>query len=491
MACGKTEAARLTRYAEAARFSRGQHERKRIMLHFGLEWLIGDLLYAGLLTTLCLTVFWKPIVGVYYLVPLIPMQTIRYRLNAFPLGESMVGLVLVAVLMGLWRHKQPLLLKTPWNRMMWFYLGFTYVSLVWGALYLGTDLPMFPGEERLRYWQEYATMLALFFVVAATVKNARQIKLVLLLMCVSVFLLDHNFWETVSDRDFSSFSSDLRDEGGMGYAGVNGLAAFEAQFAIFLLATWGCLRGLRAKIACLSLAGYSAICLMYSLSRGGYAAFLAGWVVLGVLRQRILLVLLLAFLMVWTTIVPNAVKMRVDMTYNQDTGEIDHSAEVRVDMWEDAMALFATSPVLGTGFYTYAFMHRVMGASGGFYQDTHNFFVKVLLETGVIGMLVFLYLLLRFFWVGFRFSRRAKDPFFAALGLGLAGWVATCGVANFFGDRWTFLQVNGYMWVLAGLLGRAMVLDSHPKLPSEPEPGAQQPLGTGLKRAQWFAEAFA
>ena len=24
--------------------------------------------------------------------------------------------------------------------------------------------------------------------------------------------------------------------------------------------------------------------------------------------------------------------------------------------------------------------------------------------------------------------------------------------ANFFGDRWTFLQVNGYMWVLAGLL---------------------------------------
>ena len=456
-------------------------------MHFGLEGTIGYLLYAGMLAVLCLTVFWKPIIGIYYLVPLIPLQTIRYRLNEFPLGGSMIGLTLLAVFIGLWRHKEPLLLKTPWNRMVWLYLGFTYLSLVLGAFYLDSDLPFFPGEKRLGYWQEYATMLALFFAVAATVKNGRQMKVILLLMCLAVFLLDRNFWETVKDRDYSTFSDDMRDTGGMGYAGSNGLAAFEAQFAIFLLCMSGCLRNVRAKIGCLALAGYSVLCLMYSFSRGGYAAFLAGWVVLGVMRQRILLVLLLVFLLVWTAVVPNAVKMRVDMTYDENSGEIDHSAQLRVEMWDDAMALFASSPVLGTGFYTYAFMHRVLE-----YEDPHNFFVKVLLETGIIGMLIFLWLLLRFFWVGFRFSRRARDPFFAALGLGLAGWVATSAVANFFGDRWTFLQVNGYMWVIAGLVARAMALESQSPQPAEATQDSREETGkVESPLMAWFGEAFA
>jgi O-antigen ligase len=457
------------------------------MMHFGLEWAIGYVLYAGMLAVLCLTIFWKPIVGIYYLAPLIPLQTIRYRLNEFPFGGSMVGLVLLAIFIGLWRRKEPMLLKTPCNRTVWFYLGFTYVSLVLGAVYLGTDLPFFPGEKRLGYWMEYATMLALFFASAATLKNARQMKILLLLICVSVFLLDRNFWETVRDRDYSTFSNDLRDEGGMGYAGSNGLAAFEAQFAIFLVAMWGCLRNWKAKIGCLALAGYSVLCLMYSLSRGGYAAFLAGWVFLGVVRQRVLLVLLLAFLLVWTAVVPNAVHERVDMTYDESSGEMDHSAQVRVEMWDDAMTLFASSPLLGTGFYTYAFMHRV-----GEYSDTHNFFVKVLMETGIVGMLIFLWLLLRLFWMGFSFSWRARDPFFAALGLGLAGWVVTSAVANFFGDRWTFLQVDGYLWIIAAMVARGMLLESQPERQAETERDTASLTGKVAPPLMvWFGEAFA
>jgi len=455
-------------------------------MHFGLEGTVGYALYAGMLAALCLSIFWKPITGIYYLVPLIPLQTIRYRLNEFPLGGSMIGLILLAGFIGLRRRKEPMALKTPWNRMMWFYIGFTYLSLVLGAFYLDRDLPFFPGETRLGYWQEYVTMLMLFFAVAANVKNARQMKVVLVLMCASVFLLDRNFWETVKGRDFSTYSDDLRETGGMGYAGVNGLAAFEAQFAIFLLCMSGCLRGLRAKIGCLALAGYSVMCLMYSLSRGGYAAFLAGWVFLGVMRQRALLILLLAFLLAWTAVVPNAVKMRVDMTYDENSGEIDQSAQLRVSMWDDAMTLFASSPILGTGFYTYAFMHRVLE-----YQDTHNFFVKVLLETGIIGMLIFLWLLLRFFWMGFRFSGRARDPFFAALGLGLAGWVVTSSVANFFGDRWTFLQVNGYLWVVAGLAARAMVLEAQPQQIEHKQDTKDETVKVESPRASWFEEVFA
>jgi len=78
----------------------------------------------------------------------------------------------------------------------------------------------------------------------------------------------------VSDRDFSSYSNDLHGEGGsMGYAGANGLAAFASQASAFLLALAAFERKKWVLAGYYGLAAFSAIVLMYSLSRGGYAAF--------------------------------------------------------------------------------------------------------------------------------------------------------------------------------------------------------------------------
>jgi O-antigen ligase len=104
-------------------------------------------------------------------------------------------------------------------------------------------------------------------------------------------------------------------------------------------------------------------------------------------------------------------------------------------------------------------MHRV-----GNYEDTHNFFLKLLVETGIFGLALFLWLLGKTFRVGLAFSRRAKDPVSASLGLGLAGWLVTAFVANMFGDRWNYLQVCGYLWVIAGMVAQAMkVEDAEPE----------------------------
>jgi putative inorganic carbon (HCO3(-)) transporter len=85
--------------------------------------------------------------------------------------------------------------------------------------------------------------------------------------------------------------------------------------------------------------------------------------------------------------------------------------------------------------------------------------VKVLVEMGIAGFILFLWLLARILGQGFRLFRRAQDPFFKSLGLGVVGWLVCAVVANLFGDRWTFLQVNGYMWVIAGLVCRAYELE--------------------------------
>jgi hypothetical protein len=51
--------------------------------------------------------------------------------------------------------------------------------------------------------------------------------------------------------------------------------------------------------------------------------------------------------------------------------------------------------------------------------------------------------------------------------------VVCAAVANFFGDRWHFLQVNGYMWVVAGLVARGWLLTEAEESPTDEETGEE------------------
>src|SRR5262249_23682628 len=156
--------------------------------------------------------------------------------------------------------------------------------------------------------------------------------------------LDKSFWNTVSDKEFSTYSEESHEEGGgMGYAGGNGLAAFTAQAATFLLALAGYERKRWMRYGYYGFAVFSALCLMYSLSRGGYAAFFVGWAVIGLLKQRKLLVVLCVLLFTWTMIVPAAVQQRIEMTYNPTSGTLDHSSATRLSLWNNAMDVFSNN----------------------------------------------------------------------------------------------------------------------------------------------------
>ena len=315
------------------------------MINFGLEGFLGEGLYFLAIVVICYSMFKRPMAGLYVLVPLIPLQTIRYRLNEYPLGGSLVGILLLAVMIGLQMKRKSPFAKTPWNILLLTYCGFTFISLCLGSLYLKMPLPFLSGNDaRFSDWREYILMPLFLFVVAAAVENRKQITILILLMCLGGLALDKSYWSTIADRDFSAYSDDLRDAGAMGYAGVNGLAAFEAQFAAFLVALATFERKRLLKYGYYILTLLSCVCLMFSLSRGGYAALMAGFLFLGLVRQRKLLLLMVLFGLVWGSVVPNAVRERITMTYDDKNGGLDHSSETRVDLWEDAMKVFESEP---------------------------------------------------------------------------------------------------------------------------------------------------
>lgn len=190
--------------------------------------------------------------------------------------------------------------------------------------------------------------------------------------------------------------------------------------------------------------------------------FMIGILFLGIVRERKLLILLVILLLAWQILVPTAVTERIFMTY--DEGQIESSAGERVTIWEDAIRLVPQHFIFGTGFDTYEFMGRVEE-----YKDTHNIYLKVLVETGIVGLGLFLALLWKSFRMSFRLFRFADDPLFRALGLGTAVYLVCAFIVNFFGDRWMYLQVNGYLWTFLGLVVRAQALTDKQKAAETPQ----------------------
>jgi len=288
----------------------------------------------------------------------------------------------------------------------------------------------------------------IFLVTCMVVEDRKAVRTVVLLTAISLLFIDRSFLMETLSRSWSTFDENKRSSGPLGY-GSNQTAAFLAQFAMFF---WGLVQFLKRRKAKLLSYGLIAITLfgtMYTFSRGAYLAVLVSTFILGVLKDRKLLVLVGVFLLTWQTVVPAAVSERVNMTQDAN-GQLEASAQERVSLWEDAKTAIASDPIFGIGYATYQLTEHVDGL-----RDTHNWYVKVLVETGAIGFLIVLVLLQQLIVLPYRLFRRAEDPLYRGLGLGLFLAVCSCLVANCFGDRWTYLEINGLLWVLAGAAVRA------------------------------------
>jgi O-antigen ligase len=131
-----------------------------------------------------------------------------------------------------------------------------------------------------------------------------------------------------------------------------------------------------------------------------------------------------------------------------------------MDLWSDAEKSILADPIFGNGFATYQYGQHVANL-----ENPHNWYVQVLVETGFIGLVLALILVQQMFSVSYRLFRRARDPLYKGLGLGVFLAMCCCVVSNSFGDRWTYLEIMGMLWVLVGTAVRATELAGEEAVP--------------------------
>lgn len=295
-----------------------------------------------------------------------------------------------------------------------------------------------------------ATSFATYFIVHAMASGLSDRKRITWAVMIGLLV------ESVVTIIYGRNGSGGRALGSIGQS--NELGSFLALFAVVALAL---LPGIKHWFGRIVLAGTfitASIGIMLSLSRGGMLAFLVGVAIVGWRSSRIWFGVLTVAMLLSPFWAPEYVKQRVVSSQVEVEGTdemtVDMSAEARLQTWQSILQVVKEHPLEGVGFTGLGYVLPDMGTSLGFAEvkdSAHNTYLRVLAEMGILGLILFLWLLVKCWMLADTTVRNARNAFDRALGVGLCGATVSLAVSCAFGDRFFNVVIASSFWILCAL----------------------------------------
>ncbi len=385
------------------------------------------------------------------LIAMIPLQNIYLgKIPTLGAGINFINLMAIAAFIA-WKSNRDRAIPsfTNLHYPVYWFIAIYIFSGVHGVISLG-ELP----DQYISSLKDLFLPLLIFFIVLNSVRDRRGILAVIVATLLPLAYMFRVFYSQFSSVYSWHYSDNLRFvKGTFMMLGSNELAAFYAaySFIVILLAVF--VRQLRYKLLLAGLAFLNLYSLMYSQSRGAWLAFLVTllFVLYKTGKFRVLLVFMILALSapVLINLFPVSVQERFDTIFVDDDEQRDKSAESRFIIWENAFQAYKSSPVIGVGYRVFNTLNSYEN------KDTHNYYIKLLVENGPAGLLVFILILWRAYRNSNELWKKSNEPVFKALGLGMIATVVCLSVANLFGDRFTHYPLSTYFWVYLALVLRA------------------------------------
>lgn len=325
-----------------------------------------------------------------------------------------------------------------------------------------TFLGILAGNQKLKtsffYVLKYVEYFIIYFMVSNNLKNlgqARRFIFFILLTCFFVCL-------------YAAISGPV--EGRMS-APFEGAGGEPNTFAGYLILMMSLIIGMMMypesgsqRTMLLVLLGLAGVVFLLTLSRSGWVAFIPAFFTFIALNRQyrlILVIVLVAGIFILPLVAPKQVQKRVHDTFTpwktyKVMGAkigIDESAASRIDSWKSGIETWTKRPILG------------FGVPAGTVVD--NQYTRVLTETGTVGFLVFMWMVLstlriayRNFWLveGSNFAQGVIMGFIA----GLMGLLAQSATAATF----IIIRIMEPFWFVAAIV---VMLPELKEAPPEPE----------------------
>ena len=407
------------------------------------------LFYISVAATSIASIFRRAEWGLYALIVVTPLANVRYRFNPYPYGKDLLDILIFSVLIGIFINKNGFK-RAPNGALLVLFIVVNYLALWNTSLRFSLPLPFTTDNELLSDWKNYAEMIFLYFLVFNCTQDEKHQKIVTSIVAAVMLFIAVREFRNFTEGDV--FSYDKRVEGPFWVMGLgaNHMGAFVAHYGAVLLGLYLLDDNRQRRWLYLLAMIFSLHPLFFAYSRGAYIGALAAVLFFGIVKKRSLLLLLVAIVIFWQTLLPQTVVERIAMT-ESPSGELESSAGKRVELWDRAVELFQNNPLFGIGYGGFSLSVSVEGLT-----DTHNFYMRMLSEQGIIGIVLFGIVLLAAFRSGWRLYGLAQTSYLRGLGLGFMGCVIAVVVTNMFGDRWSYFVLGGYFFVLWGVVDRGI-----------------------------------
>ena len=336
------------------------------------------------------------------------------------------------------RKELGLFLKTPLNKAILFYAL---------ACILSTGFGIMSGRVEIKtgslYVLKYLEYFIVFFMMVNHVRNTEQIKRFVFCLFLTCFIA-------------SIIGISQIPGGGRVSAPFEGEIGEPNTFGGYLLFIGVVAAGLLAKTEDSKTKQILAVLILciippflFTQSRSSYLAIIPALMVLGLMADRRIIILgvLVLAILISPLLLPEAVKNRVMYTFNQpeEKGQIqigsirlDTSTSARLVSFKEALQDWPKHPLLG------------YGVSG--YQFVDAQFPRVLTETGLLGLIAFIYLLFSIFKITLHNLKELKTPYFQGLAIGfLAGFVGLI-VHAIGANTFIIVRIMEPFWFFAGIM---------------------------------------
>ena len=202
----------------------------------------------------------------------------------------------------------------------------------------------------------------------------------------------------------------------------------------------------------------------YTYSRQAYFIEALVLLLMVMRRHKILAIILVSVIsLTYQLWLPDTVLQRIDMTEQVNSSgavTLDASTESRLVIWAGAMHMLADHP-LGVGLnHFHRLLHQYLPELP--VADAHNFYVLFTTETGPLGLLVLVLLVVNLLRMARNVEKIGNGEISSILGQGFTASTIAIILSNLYGSR----LLNGDMmlsyWVFAAICARYLVLARQP-----------------------------
>lgn len=346
--------------------------------------------------------------------------------------------------------------KTPFNFTILAYLAVCFLSI-----FISTN---FKISARVFFGKTLQDIL-FFFVLVDALSNERKLRNFLYILFLSSALLGiDGVYQYFTHKDFIRHRRDLMIPRIYAtFPTPNDFGCYLITIIPFLIAIF--FTKFRFKAVRFVLAGLFSllfICLIMTVSRGAWYAFIAAVLFLGVWIYPVgeFFLLLCLFIIVTQPFYPMLIKERLDSLFFRFDGSSlgDAGSIERKIFWQTGWKMFMSRPWIGVGLGTFMFNFERFVVETYQYGPAyaHNCYLQMLSEIGVIGLVSFLSILILFFYNGIKtILSRQKTFFWYILVASLAavlGYSVQMAVDTIFYS----LDLGMLFWILLGLGTAAM-----------------------------------